>query len=144
MQNLEESKFDCKKNYVIKEKAFRDTQIRSMHETGELKRAQELLVDKFSEQKFRESHETIQKLISQIQELQERVNCMNGSGDFQDMESSHSRFFSRSQPTSSHSKSTFYAKPRQTLATWYMEFVGIGGKRFWQSAPYVRFTTDPS
>ena len=36
-----------------------------------------------STQKLRESHDTIQRLISQKQELQERVNCMNDSGEFQ-------------------------------------------------------------
>ena len=35
---------------VIKEKALRDTQIRGMHEMGEMKRAQELRVDEFSAQ----------------------------------------------------------------------------------------------
>ena len=50
---------------VMKEKALRDTQIRNVHEMGEMKRAQELRVDEFSFQKFRESHETIQKLTSQ-------------------------------------------------------------------------------
>ena len=52
---------------VVKEKALRDTQIRSIHEMGELKRAQELQVDEFSVQKMRESHDAIQKLTSQIQ-----------------------------------------------------------------------------
>ena len=33
---------------VMNEKALRDTQIRSIHEMGELKRAQELRVDEFS------------------------------------------------------------------------------------------------
>ena len=55
---------------------------------GELKRAQELRVDEFSGQKLRESHYTIQQLNSRIQELQERVNCMNDSRDTQDIESS--------------------------------------------------------
>ena len=32
----------------MKKKALRDTQIRSMHEMGELKRAQELRVDEYS------------------------------------------------------------------------------------------------
>ena len=35
----------------MKEKALRDTQIRSIHEMGELKRAKELRVDEFSVQK---------------------------------------------------------------------------------------------
>ena len=52
----------CPSQLVMKEKALRDAQIRSIHEMGELKRAQELRVDKFSVQKLRESHDTIQKL----------------------------------------------------------------------------------
>ena len=67
---------------VMKEKALRDAQIGSIHEMGELKRAQELRVDEFSVQKLSESHDTIQKLTSQIQELQERANCMSDSGEF--------------------------------------------------------------
>ena len=75
---------------VMKEKALRDAQVCCIHVMGELKRAQELRVGKFSVQKLRESHDTIQKLTSQLQELQERVNCMNDSGEFQDMESNYS------------------------------------------------------
>ena len=60
----------------MKEKALRDTQSRSIHEMGELKRARDLRVDDFCVQKLRESHDTIQGLTSQIQELQERVNCI--------------------------------------------------------------------
>ena len=51
----------------------------SIHEMEELRRAQELRVGGFSLQKLRESHDTIQRLTSQIQELQERVNYMNNS-----------------------------------------------------------------
>ena len=67
---------------VMKEKALRDTQIRRIHVMEELKRAQELRVHEFSVQKLRESHDTIQNLTLQIQELQERVNCMSDSGEF--------------------------------------------------------------
>ena len=59
----------------------------------ELKRAQELRVDGFPVQKLRESHGTIQKLTSQIQELQERVSRMNYSGESQDIESNYSGIF---------------------------------------------------
>ena len=41
----------------------------------------------FSVQKLRESHATIQELTSQIQELQEWVNCVNDSTEFQDFQS---------------------------------------------------------
>ena len=42
----------------MEEKILRNTQIRSMHEMGEMKRAQELRVDEVSVQKLRENHET--------------------------------------------------------------------------------------
>ena len=57
-----------------RERVLRETQIRSIHELGELKRPQEMRVDEFSLHKLRQSHATIQKLTSQIQEFQERVN----------------------------------------------------------------------
>ena len=53
------------------EKALRDTQTRSIHEMGEMKRVQELRVDEFTVQKLRESHDPMQRLTSKIQELQE-------------------------------------------------------------------------
>ena len=39
----------------MKEKVLRGTQIRNIHEMGEMKRAQELRFDEFSVQKFREN-----------------------------------------------------------------------------------------
>ena len=65
---------------AMKEKAIRGTQI-SMHEMGEMKRAQELRVDEFSIEKLRESHDTIKRLTSQVQELQERMNYLNAAGE---------------------------------------------------------------
>ena len=46
-------------------------------------RAQELRMDEFSIQKLRESHETIQRLTSQLQSMQEQMNAMNDPGEFQ-------------------------------------------------------------
>ena len=66
----------------MKDKVLRDTQIRSMHEMGEMKRAQELRVDQISVQKLRENHEAIQKLTSQLQEMQEQMNSMSDSENF--------------------------------------------------------------
>ena len=57
---------------VQREKALRDTRFRSIHEVQQLKRAQEMRVDEFSINKLRETHDTIQGLTSQIQELQKR------------------------------------------------------------------------
>ena len=44
-------------------------------------------IDEFSRNELRESHATIQKLTSKIQELQERIHLVNDSGEFQDVES---------------------------------------------------------
>ena len=84
----------------MKEKALRETQIRSIHEMGELKRAQELRVDAFFLQKLRERHCAIQRLTSQGQELQEGMNYLNDSGEFHEVESNYSGHFSHvpSQP----------------------------------------------
>ena len=65
---------------VMKDKVLRETQIRNMHE-------------KFSVQKLRESHETIQRLTSQAQEIQERMNYLNNFGEFQKVESNYYGIF---------------------------------------------------
>ena len=46
---------------------------------GEMKRAQELRVGEFSVHKLRENHETIQRLTSQLQDMQGQMNSMNDS-----------------------------------------------------------------
>ena len=109
----------------------------------QLKRAQEMRVDEFSMQKFRESHATIQELTSQIQELQERVNCMNDSREFQDVDLICSRKLSHvpSQPA-------VVPRPRSVLSrsqslqydTWNLS--GTQETFFWQSTYNARFITD--
>ena len=47
---------------LVMKVVLRDTQIRSMHEMGEMKSAQELRVDEVSAQRLRESHDTIQRV----------------------------------------------------------------------------------
>ena len=74
----------------MNEKAVRETQIRNIQEMGEMRRAQELRVDEFSVQKIRGSHDTIQRLTSQMQEMQEQMNSTSDSGEFPEVESDHS------------------------------------------------------
>ena len=50
---------------------------------------------------------------------------------------SPSKIVLRSQSTSSDSKFSFCAAPRQTLAIWHVEYVWITWKRFWKSIFYV-------
>ena len=49
-----------------------------------LKRAQEPRIDEVSVQKLRERHDTIQRLTSQLQSMQEQMNSMSDSGEFQE------------------------------------------------------------
>ena len=53
----------------------------------ELKRVQDLRIDDFSRRRLIENQDTINELTARIQELQNDVNCMNDSRDFQDAES---------------------------------------------------------
>ena len=70
--------FRLQEELSVKEEVLRDTHIRSMHEMGEMKRSQEPRVDEVSVQKLRESHETMQKVTSQLQEeMQEQMNSMS-------------------------------------------------------------------
>ena len=96
-----------------KEKALRDTQIRRMYELAKMKRAQVQPVDEMSIQKLRENHETIQQLTSQ---LQEQMNSMNSSGEFQDIESNKWKIVSRFQSTRDDSEFSCFAQPRQKIA----------------------------
>ena len=54
-----------------KDKVLRNTQIRSMHEMREIKRAQEQRIGDISVQKLRENHETNQQPTSQLQLMQD-------------------------------------------------------------------------
>ena len=73
---------------ALQDRALRKTHIRSIQEVEELYRAQEMRIDEFSRQKIeRKSGDNTRDHIAQMQELQERVNLMNDSREFQDVES---------------------------------------------------------
>ena len=63
------------------------------------------------------------KLTSQLQEMQDQMNSMIDSGEFQEVESNYSGRLSyvSSQPAMIPS-SPFHAEPRQTLASWHREY----------------------
>ena len=74
--------------------------------------------EEFSRLELRESHATIQELASPIQESHERLNQVNDSRKFQDVESICSGTLSpRSQSAGKHSMSLCYAEPRPKFAT---------------------------
>ena len=75
--NVDENKYKYKKNQLWKKKLFEILRLQVCMIWEKMKRAQELRVDDFSAQKLRESHETIQRLTSQVQELQDRMSHLN-------------------------------------------------------------------
>ena len=105
-----------------------------MHEMGKIKRAQEHRVVEVSMQKLRENHETIQ-LTSQLQQMQEQMNSVNDSGDFQDAESN---FCGRLSHVSSQlvmipsSRSLLSRDKRLPLDTWNQSGLqdNVLGKQF--------------
>ena len=76
---------------------------KSLSEMEELKRLQVSTFDTIAKRKMVEDRDTILELTGKIQELQNEINCMNDSRDFQDAESVRSgQSHVASQPVFSH------------------------------------------
>ena len=63
---------------------FREAHQRSLTEMEELRKFQSSAFDTFARRKFIEDQNTILELSGRVQELQNEVNCMSDSKDFQD------------------------------------------------------------
>ena len=66
---------------------FREVHQQDLIKMKELQKFQNSTFDEFTRQKFIEDQKTIIELSGRLQELQNEVNCMNDSKDFQDAES---------------------------------------------------------
>ena len=66
---------------------LRETHVKGLNEMEELKRFQGSAFDGISRRRLIEDRDTILELTGKIQELQNEINCMNDSRDFQDAES---------------------------------------------------------
>ena len=66
---------------------FREVHQQNLTEMKELQKFQSSTIDALTRQKFIEDQNTIMELSGRLQELQNEVNCMNDSKDFQDAES---------------------------------------------------------
>ena len=66
---------------------FREVHQQNFTEMEELRKFQSSTFDTLTRQKFIEDQNTIMELSGRLQELQNEVNCMNDSKDFQDAES---------------------------------------------------------
>ena len=77
---------------------LREAHVNSLKEMEELKKFQGSTFDTIARRKLVEDRDTILELTGKIQELQNEINCMNDSRDFQDAESvrsGHSHVTSR-------------------------------------------------
>ena len=66
---------------------LREAREKSLSEMEELKKFQGSTFDTIARRRFVEDQDTILELTGKIQELQNEINCMNDSRDFQDAES---------------------------------------------------------
>ena len=66
---------------------FREAHQKSLTEMEEFRKYQSFAFDTMARRKFVEDQNTILELTGRVQELQNEVNCMNDSQDFQDAES---------------------------------------------------------
>ena len=66
---------------------FREVHQQNLTEMKDLRKFQSSTFDTLTRQKFIEDQNTIMELSGRLQELQNEVNCMNDSKDFQDAES---------------------------------------------------------
>ena len=69
------------------QKDFREVHQQSLTEMEELRKFQSSTFDTLARRKLIEDQNTIKELSGRLQELQNEVNCMNDSKDFQDAES---------------------------------------------------------
>ena len=69
------------------QKDFREVHQQSLTEMEELRNFQSSTFDTLARRKLIEDQNTIMELSGRVQELQNEVNCMNDSDDFQDAES---------------------------------------------------------
>ena len=65
---------------------FREVHQQSLTEMEELRKFQSPTFDTLARRKLIENHNTNLELSGRVQELQNEVNCMNDSKDFQDAE----------------------------------------------------------
>ena len=136
---------------------FREVHQQDLIKMKELQKFQNSTFDEFTRQKFIEDQKTIMELSGRLQELQNEVNCMNDSKDFQDADSvrsgnshvtSQPGVFPKHPPFEGLLRPSFISQ-RQTDGppnTWYTS--GISGNVFAHpqassSAPYLQELNSP-
>ena len=147
---VEEERRILQEELWCQQKDFREVHQRSLTEMEELRKFQNSTFDTLARRKLIEDQNTIMELSGRLQELQNEVNCMNDSKDFQDAESvrsgnSHVTSQSMLFPKHPIPEGMFEAFIRiaapQTRAAKHLGYTWYIGKRFANphassSAPY--------
>ena len=130
-------------NYWNKNRELLEAHEKSLNKMEELKRFQGSTFDTISRRKLFEDRNTILELTGKIQELQNEINCMNDSRDFQDAESIRSgNSHVTSQPVlfppvldpgGMLSRSLGIAEPQQWTAKFFLGHTWFLVKRFCKS-----------
>ena len=87
MNNFDEINYFFMNNCENKNRNLCDAQMKSLSEMKVLKRFEGSRFDESSKRRLIENQDTIHELTARLQELQNEVNCLNDSRDFQDAES---------------------------------------------------------
>ena len=133
------------------QKDFREVHQQSLTEMEELRKFQSSTFDTLARRKLIEDQNTIMELSGRLQELQNEVNCMNGSKDFQDAESVRSgNSYVTSRPVSfpphpipeGLSRPSFVS-PRRKEGPCIWDTHGISGNVFCKSTCFL-FSSVPS
>ena len=120
---------------------FREVHQQSLTEMEELRKFQSSTFDTLARRKLIEDQNTISELSGRVQELQNEVNCMNDSKDFQDAESvrsGNSHVTSRPVSFPPHPipegllRPSFVSPRRQRRAAMHFGHTWYIGKRFLQ------------
>ena len=121
---------------------FREVHQKSFTEMEELRKFQSSTFDTLARRKLIEDQNTIMDLSGRVQELQNEVNCMNDSEDFQDAESvrsgnSHVTCQPMSFPThpipEGMLRPSFVSPRRKRRAAMHLGYTWYIGKRFCKS-----------
>ena len=86
----EQNRRILQEEFLRQQQDFREVHQQDLMKMRELQKFQNSTFDEFTKQKFIEDQKIIMELSGRLQELQNEVNCMNDSKDFQDAESTRS------------------------------------------------------
>ena len=127
------------------QKDFREVHQQNLSEMEELRKFQSCTFDTLARRKLIEDQNTIMELSGRLQELQNEVNCMNDSKDFQDAESVRSgNSHVTNQPGLFPKHLVFegmlrpsFVSPRHTWAAKYLGYIRYIRKRFCKSTGFL-------